>query len=90
MTGLVASDLDRTLIYSRDAMGENQFRDASPVCVEIYRRGGEWKVRAVGQGYAAGLAGSGRARRGLGRSGGAGAAGCVLYASGQYQARSDL
>ena len=37
MTGLVASDLDRTLIYSRDAMGENQFRDTSPVCVEIYR-----------------------------------------------------
>lgn len=37
MTGLVASDLDRTLIYSRDAMGEEQFRDASPVCVEIYR-----------------------------------------------------
>lgn len=27
------------------------------VCVEIYRRGGAWKVRAVGQGYANGLAG---------------------------------
>ncbi|MCF3176223.1 TerD family protein, partial [Streptomyces sioyaensis] len=27
------------------------------VVVEIYRRGGAWKVRAVGQGYANGLAG---------------------------------
>ncbi|WP_330457082.1 TerD family protein [Streptomyces sp. NBC_00820] len=27
------------------------------VVVEIYRRGGQWKVRAVGQGYAEGLAG---------------------------------
>lgn len=27
------------------------------VCVEVYRRGGQWKVRAVGQGYADGLAG---------------------------------
>ena len=27
------------------------------LCVEIYRRGGAWKVRAVGQGYANGLAG---------------------------------
>jgi len=27
------------------------------VCVEVYRRGGAWKVRAVGQGYADGLAG---------------------------------
>ena len=27
------------------------------VCVEVYRRAGSWKVRAVGQGYANGLAG---------------------------------
>ena len=27
------------------------------LCVELYRRAGEWKVRAVGQGYASGLAG---------------------------------
>jgi stress response protein SCP2 len=27
------------------------------LCVEIYRRAGQWKVRAVGQGYANGLAG---------------------------------
>ena len=27
------------------------------VCVELYRRGSDWKVRAVGQGYASGLAG---------------------------------
>ncbi|WP_214407045.1 TerD family protein [Pseudonocardia lacus] len=27
------------------------------LCVDIYRRGGEWKVRAVGQGYSSGLGG---------------------------------
>lgn len=27
------------------------------LCVEVYRRAGQWKVRAVGQGYASGLAG---------------------------------
>lgn len=27
------------------------------VCMEVYRRNGQWKVRAVGQGYANGLAG---------------------------------
>lgn len=31
--------------------------EAGVVCVEIYRRGGGWKVRAVGQGYDNGLAG---------------------------------
>ena len=31
--------------------------EAAVVCVEIYRRGGAWKVRAIGQGYASGLAG---------------------------------
>nr|WP_254854181.1 AIM24 family protein [Nocardia donostiensis] len=31
--------------------------EAAVVCVEIYRRGGGWKVRAVGQGYDNGLAG---------------------------------
>ncbi|GAB19696.1 hypothetical protein GOEFS_093_00250 [Gordonia effusa NBRC 100432] len=33
---LVATDLDRTMIYSRNAMGENQFHSTSPQCVEIY------------------------------------------------------
>ncbi|MFJ1704050.1 TerD family protein [Kitasatospora sp. NPDC088346] len=32
-------------------------RETALVVVEVYRRGGEWKVRAVGQGYADGLAG---------------------------------
>ncbi|MDH6117309.1 stress response protein SCP2 [Kitasatospora sp. GAS204A] len=32
-------------------------RETALVVVEIYRRGAEWKVRAVGQGYADGLAG---------------------------------
>ncbi|NEW49102.1 stress protein [Nocardia cyriacigeorgica] len=31
--------------------------ESAVVCVEIYRRGGAWKVRAVGQGYDNGLAG---------------------------------
>lgn len=31
--------------------------ESAVVCVEIYRRGGGWKVRAVGQGYDDGLAG---------------------------------
>ncbi|WP_188830780.1 AIM24 family protein [Nocardia camponoti] len=31
--------------------------EAGVVCVEIYRRGGDWKVRAIGQGYDNGLAG---------------------------------
>lgn len=31
--------------------------EAAVVCLEIYRRNNVWKVRAVGQGYAAGLAG---------------------------------
>ncbi|WP_371503435.1 TerD family protein [Kitasatospora sp. NBC_00374] len=32
-------------------------RETALVVVEVYRRGSEWKVRAVGQGYADGLAG---------------------------------
>ncbi|WP_285735456.1 TerD family protein [Kitasatospora phosalacinea] len=32
-------------------------RETALVVVEVYRRGAEWKVRAVGQGYANGLAG---------------------------------
>lgn len=33
---LIATDLDRTMIYSRNAMGDDQFGSTSPVCVEIY------------------------------------------------------
>nr|WP_241844529.1 TerD family protein [Kitasatospora sp. CB01950] len=32
-------------------------RETALVVVEVYRRGAEWKIRAVGQGYANGLAG---------------------------------
>ncbi|MFJ4187493.1 TerD family protein [Kitasatospora sp. NPDC089509] len=32
-------------------------RETALIVVEVYRRGGAWKVRAVGQGYADGLAG---------------------------------
>jgi len=30
------------------------------VCLEIYRRDGNWRLRAIGQGYADGLAGLAR------------------------------
>ncbi|MGC4935271.1 HAD family hydrolase [Gordonia sp. DT30] len=37
MSDLIATDLDRTLIFSRTAMGEQQFAALDPVCVEIYQ-----------------------------------------------------
>ncbi|WP_089252674.1 AIM24 family protein [Rhodococcoides kyotonense] len=43
--------------YRIDAHGD----ESALVCLEIYRRGPGWKVRAVGQGYADGLAGVARA-----------------------------
>lgn len=39
--------------FAAEGLGD----ESALVCVEIYRRGAEWKVRAVGQGYASGLAG---------------------------------
>jgi stress response protein SCP2 len=39
--------------FSPDGLGP----ETALLCVEIYRRGGAWKVRAVGQGYADGLGG---------------------------------
>lgn len=38
-SALVATDLDRTLIYSEAAMGADQFARLDTVCVEIYRGG---------------------------------------------------
>jgi stress response protein SCP2 len=40
-------------MFEPDGLGA----ETALLCVEIYRRGTQWKVRAVGQGYAAGLAG---------------------------------
>ncbi|SDU72958.1 HAD family hydrolase [Gordonia westfalica] len=37
MSVLVATDLDRTMIYSQAAMGDAQFAALDTVCVEIYR-----------------------------------------------------
>lgn len=42
-----------TAVFEPDGLGA----ETALLCVEIYRRGGQWKVRAVGQGYASGLAG---------------------------------
>jgi stress response protein SCP2 len=39
--------------FTPDGLGP----ETALVLVEVYRRGGDWKVRAVGQGYADGLAG---------------------------------
>jgi stress response protein SCP2 len=40
-------------VFEPDGLGP----ETALLCVEIYRRGGRWKVRAIGQGYADGLAG---------------------------------
>ncbi len=44
---------DSFATYSVDALGE----ESALVCLEFYRRGPDWKVRAVGQGYDNGLRG---------------------------------
>lgn len=36
-SALIATDLDRTMIFSRNAMGEEQFATVAPQCVEIYQ-----------------------------------------------------
>ncbi|MBD0838631.1 TerD family protein [Streptomyces sp. TRM68416] len=58
-------ELDDLQLTLADGSGESLLRfvieEAGPVSAfifgELYRRGGEWKLRAVGQGYDAGLAG---------------------------------
>lgn len=58
-------ELDDLQLTLADGSGESLLRfaieDAGPVSAfifgELYRRGGEWKLRAVGQGYDSGLAG---------------------------------
>ncbi|MEO9220575.1 MAG: AIM24 family protein [Mycobacteriaceae bacterium] len=55
----------RTVVTVHDATGVDAVRfevaglstETALVCVEVYRRAGAWKIRAVGQGYDAGLAG---------------------------------
>ncbi|MGI5125894.1 TerD family protein [Pseudonocardia sp. CA-107938] len=42
-----------TVAFTPDGLGA----ETALLCVEIYRRDAQWKVRAVGQGYANGLAG---------------------------------
>lgn len=45
---------------ARYDLSEDASTETAMVFGEIYRRGGEWKFRAVGQGYASGLAGIAR------------------------------
>ncbi|WP_067566312.1 AIM24 family protein [Nocardia acidivorans] len=52
LTATIAAD-SGTLTFPLSGLST----ETAVVCVEIYRRGGAWKVRAVGQGYDNGLAG---------------------------------
>jgi uncharacterized protein (AIM24 family)/stress response protein SCP2 len=54
-TAVTVSDASGTALigFTADALGD----ESALVCLEFYRRGEQWKIRAVGQGYADGLAG---------------------------------
>ncbi|QII07003.1 stress protein [Rhodococcoides fascians A25f] len=54
-TSVTVSDASGTaqVGFAADALGD----ESALVCLELYRRGEQWKIRAVGQGYADGLAG---------------------------------
>ncbi|MEH6794627.1 MAG: AIM24 family protein [Rhodococcus sp. (in: high G+C Gram-positive bacteria)] len=54
-TSVTVSDASDTALvgFAADALGD----ESALVCLEFYRRGDQWKIRAVGQGYADGLAG---------------------------------
>ena len=54
---LVARVLDAGGATAVDFPVSGLTTETALVCVEVYRRAGAWKVRAVGQGYADGLAG---------------------------------
>ncbi|WP_454865501.1 TerD family protein [Pseudomonas hormoni] len=41
-------------------LAEDASTETAMVFAELYRNGGEWKFRAVGQGYAGGLKSSGQ------------------------------
>ena len=45
---------------TRYDLSEDASTETAMVFGELYRRGSEWKFRAVGQGYASGLAGIAR------------------------------
>lgn len=50
---LVNADTDQEIL--RFDLSEDYSTETAMIFGEIYRRGGEWKFRAVGQGYAGGL-----------------------------------
>ena len=54
-TAVTVSDVSDTALvaFTADALGD----ESALVGLEFYRRGEQWKIRAVGQGYADGLAG---------------------------------
>ena len=49
----LANDIE----LARFDLSEDASTETAMIFVEVYRRGGEWKFRAVGQGYASGLHG---------------------------------
>jgi len=51
---------DDSVELARYDLSEDASSETSMVFGELYRHGGEWKFRAVGQGYASGLAGIAR------------------------------
>lgn len=51
---------DNSLELARYDLSEDASSETAMVFGELYRRDGEWKFRAVGQGYASGLAGIAR------------------------------
>jgi stress response protein SCP2 len=52
---LVVADRNTATVVAEFAIDATQ--ETAVVCGELYRRNGQWKFRAVGQGYASGLAG---------------------------------
>ncbi|BAH50415.1 TerD family protein [Rhodococcus opacus] len=53
LSATLADESDRTVVVFDVPLAGSE---AAAICLEIYRRGTDWKVRAVGQGYDGGLA----------------------------------
>ncbi|PTR22983.1 tellurium resistance protein TerD [Rhodococcus sp. OK519] len=53
-------DLNTGIELARYDLSEDASTETAMVFGEVYRRGAEWKFRAIGQGYASGLAGIAR------------------------------
>ncbi|MEU4316943.1 TerD family protein [Nocardia sp. NPDC024068] len=54
-TGVLTASLSENDIPAAQFVIAPQAGESALICLELYRRGGGWKLRAVGQGYAGGL-----------------------------------